>query len=86
MKKVLVHWVETRTLEVPDECPTDNMDKFEKWLYDRQIFFLNKDPYSIDDKDSLTVGSERRDFEIVDVEAIVPENEKMGTREDIHQR
>ena len=86
MKKVLVHWVEMRTLEVLDECPTDDVNEFEKHLYDRQQMFFNKDPYSIDDKNSFTVKSETRDFEIVDVEAIVPENEKVGSGEDIHQR
>ena len=82
MKKVTVHWVEMRTLEVPDECPTDDVDKFEKWLYDHPMSDYNY-PYHITE---YAVKLETRDFEIVDVEAIVPENEKIGTKEDIHQR
>ena len=82
MKKVIVHWVEMRTLEVPDECPTDDVDKFEEFMYNKCM----EDPYNVNDENSFTVESERKDFEIVDVEVIVPENEKMGTREDIHQR
>ena len=82
MKKVTVHWVEMRTLEVPDECPTDDVDEFNKWMYDR----FPLDPFDPMQIKNLVVKGDSRDFEIVDVEVIVPENEKMGTREDIHQR
>ena len=84
MKKVTVHWVEMRTLKVPDECPTDDSDEFEKWIYNYSFKDPKRnDPYLYE---GFAVKIETRDFEIVDVEAIVPENEKMGTREDIHQR
>ena len=88
MKKVIVHWVEMRTLEVPDECPTDDLttignDDFEKWLFDHTTGNINIDPYCLEE---FAVKSSTRDFEIVDVEAIVPENEKVGGGEDKHQR
>ncbi len=82
MKKVIVHCVEVRTLEVPDECPTDDVDEFEKWVYNN-ILSMHSHPY---ENPKIAVKIETRDFEIVDVEAIVPENEKVGSREDIHQR
>ncbi len=86
MKKVIVHWVEMRTLEVPDECPTDDQYAFDEWLNnDCTNNPYCGDPYEYDDK-NYVVETNVRDFEIVDVEAIVPEEEKVGSKEDIHQR
>lgn len=90
MKKVIVHWVEIRTLEVPDECPTDDVDKFEKWMYTHSP---TSEPYKmfsitepIRGKINFVVKSETRDFEIVSVEAIAPSNEYAGSGEDKYQR
>lgn len=68
MKSVIVHWVEMRTLEVPDECPTDKTEEFEKWLFthaDNHPFC--EDPYKVDDCGSLAMRGDTRDFEIVEV-------------------
>jgi hypothetical protein len=32
MKRIIVHWVEMRTLEVPDDCP-ETIDEFEEWMW-----------------------------------------------------
>lgn len=87
MKRVLVHWMEVRTLEVPDECPTDDESKFEQWLFDHaKNSPYTDDPYKANDQHTFVTKSDTRDFEIVDVTAIVPENEKVGSGEDKYQR
>jgi hypothetical protein len=46
MKRLLVHWVEMRTLEVPDDAP-ETTDEFEEWLWDngynREQFVVKAD-------------------------------------------
>lgn len=59
MKQVIYHWVEMRTLEVPDEAPTDDIYKLQDWIY--------KQGKSVDD---YTASSKTRDCEIVDVQEI----------------
>lgn len=66
MKKVLVHWVEMVTLEVPDECPTDNSDDFERWLYDHDKSSLDIYKYGA----NFVTKADTRDFEIVEVENV----------------
>ena len=55
MKHLIVHWIEMRTLEVPDDAP-ETTDEFEEWLcvngYNREQFVVKAD---------------QRDFEVVDV-------------------
>jgi len=82
MKRVLVHWIEVRTLEVPDQCPTGKVDDFERWLYDH----AKNDPYAMNGSDMFTVKSSTRDFEIVDVTTIEDQTAKCGCGEDEHER
>ncbi len=63
MKRVIVHWVEMRTLEVPDECPTDNVDEFEKWIYNNGLG-IHSNPY---EKSGFAIKLDTRNLEIVDV-------------------
>jgi hypothetical protein len=55
MKRLLVHWVEMRTLEVPDDAP-ERTDEFIEWMVVNRC-----------DRESLAVKADERDFEIVDV-------------------
>jgi hypothetical protein len=55
MKRLLVHWVEMRTLEVPDNAP-ERTDEFIEWMVVNRC-----------DRESLAVKADERDFEIVDV-------------------
>jgi hypothetical protein len=55
MKRLIVHWVEMRTLEVPDDCP-EKTDEFIEWMV------INGH-----DREELAVKADERDFEIVDV-------------------
>lgn len=69
MKQVVYHWVEMRTLEVPDEAPTDDICRLLDWV-DLQTKNNNK---TIDD---FIVKSDTRDFEIVDVQELIDEEEQ----------
>ncbi len=80
MKSVIVHWVEMRTLEVPDECPTDNVDEFEQYLFDRD----QNDPYAVKSGDTFAVKANTRDFELVEVTQM--SEDKCGVREDKYER
>ena len=83
-KRVSVHWVEMRTLEVPDECPTDKVEDFERWVYDSASNNpYTSDPYDCDEK-NFVIKSGTRDFEIVDVTPM--EEARVGYGEDEHQR
>jgi hypothetical protein len=55
MKRLLVHWVEMRTLEVPDNAP-ETTDEFEEWLWDNGY-----------NREQFVVKADQRDFELVDV-------------------
>ena len=55
MKRVLLHWVEIRTLEVPDDFPTDDVSELFEY---------------VDSMEKYTVKTDSRDLEIVDVEEI----------------
>lgn len=73
MKKVLVHWIEMATLEVPDECPTEESSEFERWIYDNDKSF-GHEPYSKNGTFCVEQGT--RDFEIVKVKNIKEETEE----------
>lgn len=60
MKRVLVHWVEVRTYEVPDECPTDDTEEFYQWI----------DENTESNVDDYAISKDSRDLEIVDVEQL----------------
>lgn len=72
MKKVLVRWVEMVTLEVPNECPTENVTEFEQWIYDHDKS-LGHEPYS--KNGTFTTEVATRDFEIVNVDPFETEEE-----------
>lgn len=57
MKQVIYHWVEMRTLEVPDEAPTDDIYQLFDWI--------DEQGKEIED---YTVSSNTRDCEIVNVQ------------------
>lgn len=77
MKKVLTHWVSASTFEVPDECPTDNTDDFERWIIDHD--FGKEDPFLA--KGNFVSDFETRDFEIVSVENIEEETEEQKEKD-----
>ena len=58
MKKILIHWVEMETLEVPDDCPTNSERKMWEWI----------------DKNGgmkrYSVKRNSRDFQVVDIEEV----------------
>ena len=60
MKKILVHWVEMRTYELPDEAPTDNEDELFKWIFQH--------PKAKGDLEYFTISADTRDWEIVDIQ------------------
>lgn len=60
MKRVLVHWVEMRTYEVPDDCPTDDTDEFDEWIGQN----------TGGDTDTFVAKRDSRDYEIVYVEEL----------------
>ena len=60
MKQVLLHWVEMRTLEIPDNFPTEDMEELFEYM----------DTVGDDSMEKYTVKSDTRDWEIVDVEEI----------------
>ena len=55
MKRLIVHWVEMRTLEVPDDAP-ESTDAFEEWLWENSY-----------NREQFVVKADQRDFEVVDV-------------------
>jgi len=58
MKRILTHWVEMETLEVPDECPTEDEQAIMDWIEANggtEIFCVKRNS---------------RDYEIVTVEEI----------------
>ena len=55
MKHLIVHWVEMRTLEVPDDAP-ESTDAFERWLWENGYT-----------RETFVVKADQRDFEVVDV-------------------
>ena len=55
MKRLIVHWIEMRTLEVPGDCP-ETTDEFEEWLWQNGHT-----------REEFVVNADQRDFEIVDV-------------------
>lgn len=55
MKTITYHWVEMRTVEVPDNCPDEDGWQLKSWLYDHP-------------KDYTLLKSDTRDFEIVDID------------------
>ncbi len=63
MKKVLIHWVEMRTLEVPDECPTDDISDLYDWIEQQE-------PPSGCDLENYVTKVDSRDHDIVNVEEI----------------
>jgi hypothetical protein len=63
MKKVLIHWVEMRTLEVPDECPTDTILDLYDWI-------AQQEPSSRCDLENYVTKVDSRDHEIVNAEEI----------------
>ncbi len=58
MKKIIVHWVEMETLEVPSECPTKSERKMWEWI----------DKHGGTEK--FSVKKDSRDFQVVDIEEI----------------
>ena len=56
MVKVLVHWVEMRTYEFPDGCPTDK--------YELESYIANLE----DEVETYEIKSNSRDWEIVSIE------------------
>lgn len=66
MKKVLIHWAEMRTLEVPDECLTDNILDLYDWI-------AQQEPCNTPngcDLEKYVTKADSRDCEIVNVEEI----------------
>ena len=55
MKRLIVHWVEMRTLEVPDDAP-ETTNEFEEWLWENGY-----------EREQFVVKADQRDFEVVDV-------------------
>lgn len=55
MKRMIVHWVEMRTLDVADDAP-ETTNEFIEWMA--------KNGH---DRESLAVNADERDFEVVDV-------------------
>ena len=55
MKHLIVHWVEMRTLEVPDDAP-ESTHEFEEWLWDNGY-----------NREQFVVKADQRDYEVVGV-------------------
>lgn len=58
MKRIVYHYVVMRTLEVPDECPSDNIGNMLEWIGQHRDDFM----------ENHTTKEDTRDWEIVDVE------------------
>ncbi len=57
MKTLVVHWVEMRTYELPDEAPIENEDQLLNWI--------NRHPRAQGDMEFFAVSAKTRDWEIV---------------------
>ena len=58
MKRIIVHWVEMETLEVPDECPTKSECKIWEWIDNNG------------GTENFSIKRSSRDFQIVDIEEV----------------
>jgi len=63
-KRVVVHWVEMRTYEVPDDAPTNTYEEFRHWLSQKDDSGMYRD-------DSYMTDEDTRDAEIVEVERLI---------------
>jgi len=57
MKTIIVHWVEMRKYELPEEAPTEKEEDLFNWI--------NQHPEAKGDIEFFTVSADTRDWEIV---------------------
>lgn len=65
MKIVTAHYVQMQTIEVPDDCPTDDIQKMWKWLEENK-----PKEWEAEGEQAFIADEQSRDYEIVDVKQV----------------